>query len=93
MIWLHHSMTYRLEGVLSIHEIQGAEQQPSLGVLVALGPTLAQHVPFWLELPAELASESLFQRCKEDCDRVVSWRLGQLRIAGVVKLQWSTRRQ
>jgi hypothetical protein len=80
---------YRLESVLSINEVQRAEQKPSLGFLVAFGPTLAQDIPLRLEVPTQLASESLLQCSQEYGHCVVPRRLGQLPIACIVELQWS----
>ena len=88
-----NGVPYRLESILSVHKVEGAEKQPSLALLVALGPALAQNVPLGLEFPTQLALESLLQRSEEDGDRVVSRGLCQLRIACIVKFQWSAARQ
>lgn len=62
MINICGSNSYRLKSVLSVHKVEGSEKQPSLALLVALGPTLAQKVPLGLEFPTQLALESLLQR-------------------------------
>jgi hypothetical protein len=81
--------TYRLEGVLSVHKVQRAKQQPTLRFLVALDPAFGQQIPLGLEFTAEYASESCLKSGKQHCDRVVSWSLGQLGVACIVELQRS----
>lgn len=80
--------SYRLEGVLPVHEVECPEKQPALPILIALGPALAQQLPFRLKLVAHYTAESRLKGREQHGHRVVSRRLGQLRVGCIVEAGW-----
>lgn len=85
LLLIQSSTSYRLEGILSIDKVKGAEEQPALRILVALHPALAQKIPFRLEFSAQHASKSCLEGCEQYCDRVVPRCFCQLRVCGIIE--------
>lgn len=78
--------TYRHEDLTTVREVQSAENQAGLALLIALGPGLAEKIPFRLELSAKLAAEARLESRQEDGNGVVAGGGGQGLVAGVGEL-------
>lgn len=80
--------SYRYKRVTSIREVQRAEYQARFVTFVPFRPTLREQLPFRLEIAAHLATKSATHGCQEDGGREVARRRRQLRVGGIVELNW-----
>lgn len=81
--------THRHECLPSRGKVERAKNQTRLGILVAIDPASSEQVPFWLELPTQLASKSALQRCQQDRNCIVPRRPRQRLISRVDQLDGS----
>ena len=79
--------THRQESLPTITEIQSTEQQPRLGLLITLSPTLRKEIPFRLELATKLASKSRINRCQEHRNTIISGCIRYSLVGSVAELQ------
>lgn len=93
MVAVYNEYTYRLEGSLAIDKVESTKDQLGLSLLVTLGPSLAQKIPFRLELVTDTTAESGFKSGQQDSNTIVARRSRQFGVFIVVELEGSTGRE
>lgn len=86
---MHIEITHRLEGSLAIDKVESTKDQLGLSLLVTLGPSLAQQIPFRLELMTDTTAESGFKSSQQDSNTIVARGSRQFGVFVVVKLERS----
>lgn len=78
--------TYRHESVTTLVKVQNTKDHARLASLVTLGPRLAQQLPLWIELAANLAGISRIESCQQDSNSVVPRQSGDFLVEGIIEL-------
>lgn len=79
----NNGVAYTHEGISSIGEVEGRENDTGLGLLIALSPAAGEQLPLGLEFVAKAALVPLVQSRQNDSNAMVSWDGGKLLVRRV----------